>query len=635
MLYLLLHVPSSSYKKTEIVWIHFMKSLPDLITTSLVVGGNAVLRVFDRSTTVPNNDSRRRELESVSGLYGDDLLQTIDVYAMQSYRVLNEEVDRVWQEIHHEVATIHPTLRNRLQALSGAVGLLNERVHSHTVAAIKLQQSIEESYVEFDNLAELSDKVLAIEFRIKQKEQEQQQARAAIKTGFNNLLDGITEVKKDSTKNKTKDNANVSYPAEAKQTLFEEKLGKLEQLDLIFERLKLSHLKSVQTIRTSDKTLVDIRLDFEEQKALPRPFSKWTLEQLEEQQLQLKPKIIELNNQLRTLKDNYAESDRRGSMYRLEQESLEKELAKLGTTLASTEQELSLHRIDAEIDGKQKQFSTVVQTLRKHSQDIDLKIVKAIHTIAEIVVDTYRKQQLGKEHGYEQDISDILFSNNVRIEDMPKLRHAFSILQKFEGLRLRNQQHFLRTDIWLNERKIKKLRKDLKDHKQLGANKGSFSAASKEIEQEIEKRDVEAHQGLHNIFKTHLELLLDRHKQPKECLETSQFAFEKACQTKDVSFEDFVESISRIVGNSQFEKEQTPQDLVRRKAILSCIRTKNAVINASKVLKSKHAEVLLVASETRNLLHPSDNLMKRRKKVSACKKKLREIETEIIQLLNH
>ena len=608
-----------------------MKSVPDLITTGLVVGGNAFLRVFDRTATMPDNDSRRRELESVSGLYGDDLLQTIDVYAIQSYRVLNEEVDKVWQDIHHEVATIHPMLRHRLQALSSAVGYLNERVHSHTVAAIKLQQSIEESYVEFDSLAELSDKVLAIEFRIKQKEQEQKQARAVIKTGFNNLLDGITQVKTDSKNG----HGTVSYTAKAKQKLFEEKLGKLEQLELICERLQLSHLKSVQTIRTSDKTLVDIRLDFEEQKAMPRPFSKWTLEQLEEQQLQLKVKISELKKQLKTLKDNYAESDRRGSMYRLEQESLEKELAKLGVTLASTEQELNLHRMEAEIDGKQKQFSTVVRTLRKHSQDIDLRIVKAIHAIAEIVVDIYRKQQLATQQGHEQDIADILFANNVRIEDMPKLRQAFSILQKFEGLRLRNQQHYLRTDIWLNERKIKKLRKDLKDHKQLGANKGSFSAASKEIEQEIEKRGVEAHEGLHSIFKTHLELLLDRHKQPKECLGTLQFAFEKACETKAVIFEEFHNSIRIIVGNSQFEREQTPQDLVRRKAILSCIRTKSAVINASKVLKSKHAEVLLVASETPNLLHASDNLMKRRKKVGDCKKKLREIEAEITQLLNY
>ena len=210
-----------------------MKSVPDLINTTLVVGGNALLKVFDRSPTMPDNEFRRREIESVSGLYGDDLLQTIDVYAIQSYRVLNEEIEKVWQDIHHEVATIHPMLRQRLQALSSAVGHLNERVHSHSVAALKLQQSVEESYIGFDSLAELSEKLCQIESRIQQKEQEQKQARAIIKSGFNNLLDGITQTRKSTQSTQQK--------KATEQKLLEEKLAKQEQLELVYDRLQLSH----------------------------------------------------------------------------------------------------------------------------------------------------------------------------------------------------------------------------------------------------------------------------------------------------------------------------------------------------------------------------------------------------------
>ena len=588
-----------------------MKHVPELITTTFVLGGNAVLGLFDR-TPVPDNESRRRELESLSGLYGDDLLQTIDVYANKSYRVLNQDIEKIWHDIHHEVATIHPTLRKRLQALSGSVGDLTERVHSHSVAALKLQQSIEESYMEFDNLSELREKIVGLQNQIQKKIQEHRQVQATYEANLNALLDDLTDNNK-SKKEKVAGQVDV-----------------LDRLELTYERLRLSYLKTVLKTRTADKRLVNMRLELEEQKAMPRPYAKWTPEKLEEQQLQLKPKLSELRNQLNKLKDKYVETDRRSSMYRIEQESFEKELSRIQTIVSSTEHELQIHQDATTLDNKQKEFSKIVAQLTHNSASIDTKIESATHYLADLIVKLYKANQQDFE-----DLANYLFSGSITVENIPRLRKAFRLLQQFEALRLRNQQHFLRMDIWFNERKIKKLTKDLKEHKALGADKGSFTAAMKEIKQDVEKRRLKVSGNLQQIFQTHLELLLERHKQPKECLKTSHYAFEQACERQKVNFKDFKDAMWNTMATNQFETEQSIEDITRRDVIESCIRTKRSVIAASKVMKAKHAEVLLVASETPNLMHSADNLIKRRQKIQNCRKKLRLIETEVMHLLNN
>lgn len=596
-----------------------MKHVPELITTTFVLGSNVVLSLFDR-TPLPNNESRRRELESLNGLYGDDLLQTIDVYSNDSYRVINKGIEKLCQDIHHEVPTVHKSLRNRLQAVSSAVENFKERVHSHSIAALKLQKSVEESYVEYDSLVELKEKILGLSAKVRQKETTFDLNWSTIEKDFNKLLDNITQISSD-----------WQHVSKQKCSAFTntENTCVLDRIEYVYQQKKLAYLKSLFKIRKEDKCLVDMRLDLEERKSRSRPYSNWTAETLEEQQVQLKPKLVDLRFQLKKLKDKYIEADRRSGMYHLEQESLEKEFSRYHTTLTNTKQELQLKRDEVTLANKQKALSGIVAKLSQYNKEIDNSLKIIIKRLAIIVVDMYCTNRQSEEQG----LTDYLLSDFIGIEDLPRLQKALDLLQKFEALRLRNQQHILRMDVWLDKRKIEALEKRLKEHKQLGADKNSFSSAMKEIEQDIEKRRGKVGEGLQQIFQTHLEILLERHKQLKACLKTSQYAFELACSSREVDFQEFKNAMWNTKVIAQFEQEETIEDETRRKVIESCIQTKLSVIFAAKVLKAKHAEVLLVASQTPNLMHSHD-LVKRQQKIHKCQKQLRLIETEVKHLLN-